>query len=323
MCGLFGMTLPHRYPTDLLRRDAALAFLGALAEERGTRRRRHRRPVPDRPTPAGRRGVAGEAHPGTFTDLPRTPAAPRTRRRHGGLGHTRWATQGSITIANTSPLRRGRCSAPTTATWTSTPSGTPGCGRSVVDRLPGRLPRPGHRPHPWAGQHPPPGDDPGRDARPGRAGLDRHRRHDRPGHGSGLAGPRRPVPARDRPRRRRRPVVGLQPRVAPPAQLRRSACRCAGSSLLPEGMLMSATPHSRRVKVTRPRPVQADRPRPGPAPDPGRGVAELHPRRPPRRRRRDASPRRRAAGPQPSPPSPGVSAHDLATDRPRRQLERP
>ncbi len=35
MCGLFGMILPHRYPTDLLRRDAALAFLGVLAEERG------------------------------------------------------------------------------------------------------------------------------------------------------------------------------------------------------------------------------------------------------------------------------------------------
>ena len=35
MCGLFGMILPHRYPTDLLHRDAALAFLGVLAEERG------------------------------------------------------------------------------------------------------------------------------------------------------------------------------------------------------------------------------------------------------------------------------------------------
>ena len=39
MCGLFGTTLPNRYPSALLRREAAVKFLGALAEERG---REHR-----------------------------------------------------------------------------------------------------------------------------------------------------------------------------------------------------------------------------------------------------------------------------------------
>ena len=35
MCGLFGMTLPRHYPTDLIDRADAIALLGYLAEERG------------------------------------------------------------------------------------------------------------------------------------------------------------------------------------------------------------------------------------------------------------------------------------------------
>ena len=218
MCGLFGMILPHRYPTDLLRRDAALAFLGVLAEERG----RHGAGIAAKlPTAdaAGRR-VGGEAAPRHLHRPGRAPAAPRTRRRHGGdrphpLGHPGSDHHGQHLPAAGGdaarhPQRRPRRRHHPVRT---------GVGRSVVDRLPGRLPGSGHRPHPWAGQHPTPGHDPGRDARSGRAGVDRHRRHDRPRHGSGLAGPRRAVAARDRPRRRRRPVVGLQPRVAAPAEL--------------------------------------------------------------------------------------------------------
>lgn len=100
MCGLFGMTLPNRYPSALLRREAAVKFLGALAEERG-------------------RDSAGVAmrlrsewvlarRAGPFTEL------ARRNRRLGALagattviGHTRWATQGVVTLANTSPMPAG------------------------------------------------------------------------------------------------------------------------------------------------------------------------------------------------------------------------
>ena len=46
-------------------------------------------------------------HPGTFTDL----AGPRRLRglvdATAAIGHTRWATQGAINLANTSPLQAG------------------------------------------------------------------------------------------------------------------------------------------------------------------------------------------------------------------------
>jgi glutamine phosphoribosylpyrophosphate amidotransferase len=105
MCGLFGMILPHRYPTDLLRRDAALAFLGVLAEERGRHGAGIAALLPTADQPDGRWVV--KRHPGTFTDL----IGPRRLRglvnATAAIGHTRWATQGAITMANTSPLQAG------------------------------------------------------------------------------------------------------------------------------------------------------------------------------------------------------------------------
>ena len=75
MCGLFGMILPHRYPTDLLRRDAALAFLGVLAEERGRHGAGIAAKLPTTDQPGGGwvsspRNVDGTA-----------PASPRSSRR--------------------------------------------------------------------------------------------------------------------------------------------------------------------------------------------------------------------------------------------------
>ena len=105
MCGLFGMILPHRYPTDLLRRDAALAFLGVLAEERGRHGAGIAAKLPTTDEPGG--GWVVKRHPGTFTDL----VGPRRLRglvdATAAIGHTRWATQGAITMANTSPLQAG------------------------------------------------------------------------------------------------------------------------------------------------------------------------------------------------------------------------
>lgn len=103
MCGLFGMLLPHRYPTHLLRRDAALAFLGVLAEERG----RHGAGIAALLPTTTDGGWAVKRHPGTFTQL----MGPRRLRglvnATAAIGHTRWATQGVISLANTSPLQAG------------------------------------------------------------------------------------------------------------------------------------------------------------------------------------------------------------------------
>ena len=105
MCGLFGMVLPHRYPTHLIRRDAALAFLGVLAEERGRHGAGIAALLPTAEEPAGTWVV--KRHPGTFTRL----MGPRRLRglvdATAAIGHTRWATQGVISLSNTSPLQAG------------------------------------------------------------------------------------------------------------------------------------------------------------------------------------------------------------------------
>lgn len=105
MCGLFGMTLPHRYPTDLLRRDAAIAFLGALAEERGRDSAGIAARLRSPGEPHG--GWVVNRHTGPFTEM----AGPRRLRglinATAAIGHTRWATQGPINLANASPLRAG------------------------------------------------------------------------------------------------------------------------------------------------------------------------------------------------------------------------
>lgn len=105
MCGLFGMTLPHYYPTHLLDRGAALALLGGLAEDRGRDAAglaaRH---VPlDSPERWTVDKVAGP-----FRRLTQRPGfSQRLVSAQTALGHTRWATQGSLDIANASPARAG------------------------------------------------------------------------------------------------------------------------------------------------------------------------------------------------------------------------
>ena len=106
MCGLFGMILPHRYPTDLLHRGQALSYLGELAEERGpdaagiAARFTHPLPEPDR--------WLLEKTSGPFRRLSRTGwLAGRLMTATTALGHTRWATQGSLTLTNASPACAG------------------------------------------------------------------------------------------------------------------------------------------------------------------------------------------------------------------------
>lgn len=108
MCGLFGMTLPHRYPTDLLDRGQALTLLGELAEERG----RDAAGVAARHLLDGRDAGDGWAVAksiGTFRRLARSfHLAGWLSQAQAVLGHTRWATQGDLGKQNASPARAGQ-----------------------------------------------------------------------------------------------------------------------------------------------------------------------------------------------------------------------
>lgn len=105
MCGLFGMTLPRNYPTHLLDRGAALALLGELAEDRGRDAAglaiRHTSPgSPERWTV--------DKVTGPYRRLNQQPGfRNRVRSAQTAIGHTRWATQGSLDVANASPARAG------------------------------------------------------------------------------------------------------------------------------------------------------------------------------------------------------------------------
>ena len=105
MCGLFGMTLPRHYPTHLLDRGAALALLGELAEDRG----RDAAGLATRHTASGtpdRWTVDKVAGP--YRRLSRRPGFNhRAGTAQTAIGHTRWATQGSLDIANASPAWAG------------------------------------------------------------------------------------------------------------------------------------------------------------------------------------------------------------------------
>lgn len=110
MCGLFGMLLPHRYPTELLDRGAALTFLGVLAEERGRHGAGIAAHLPAAAVgsdSAERDGWVVTRHPGPFSALAGRRGLRGLSHAAAAIGHTRWATQGAINLANTSPLQAG------------------------------------------------------------------------------------------------------------------------------------------------------------------------------------------------------------------------
>ncbi len=124
MCGLFGMTIPRRYPTELLHRGDALTLLGELAEERGldaagVAARFH--PNNGGAISAARRSFAHGEHvslqqgqwllekcSGPFRRLARSGwLSGRLATAVTVIGHTRWATQGGLSVLNASPALTG------------------------------------------------------------------------------------------------------------------------------------------------------------------------------------------------------------------------
>ena len=105
MCGLFGVTLPRSYPTHLLDRGAALALLGELAEDRG----QDAAGIAARHAPIdGLQRWTLDKTTGPYRRLSRRPGfSRRLASAQTALGHTRWATQGSLDVANASPTRVG------------------------------------------------------------------------------------------------------------------------------------------------------------------------------------------------------------------------
>lgn len=121
MCGIFGTLRPRTYSTDTRRSAAgALISLGFLAQERGidsaglatvhTRTLKGAHPtqtagVTDR-TVLNARIVHAL---GAFADAEQywTRLTPYLRSAWAVLGHTRWATQGSVTLDNASPMLVG------------------------------------------------------------------------------------------------------------------------------------------------------------------------------------------------------------------------
>lgn len=106
MCGLFGMTLPRHYPTDLIDRADAIALLGYLAEERGE----DSSGVALRIADPVRREETWQVSKtlGPFRRLStRTRLMAQLGVAQTVIGHTRWATQGRVELANASPLAVG------------------------------------------------------------------------------------------------------------------------------------------------------------------------------------------------------------------------
>ena len=120
MCGLFGTIRPQRY-SKLMRSTAATALLdlGCSAQERGTDSagiatfHSRRLTSPDTSTDTVRNRTDGRwrivTALGSFDG--QVPQQPRLRDNlrtaQTVLGHTRWATQGSCSLNNTSPMRVG------------------------------------------------------------------------------------------------------------------------------------------------------------------------------------------------------------------------